>query len=55
MDEKWSAIIAELGEGNFTDFVRYYHNAHYPLVTKKKLFVLGKFYKLISTKLIMSG
>ncbi|CAC9458758.1 DUF262 domain-containing protein [bacterium endosymbiont of Bathymodiolus sp. 5 South] len=38
MDEKWSAIIAELGEGNFTDFVRYYHNAHYPLVTKKKLF-----------------
>ncbi|CAB5498236.1 hypothetical protein THERMOT_1246 [Bathymodiolus thermophilus thioautotrophic gill symbiont] len=38
MDEKWSVIISELGEENFTDFVRYYHNAHYPLVTKKKLF-----------------
>lgn len=38
MDEKWSVIISELGEENFTDFVRYYHNANYPLVTKKKLF-----------------
>ncbi len=38
MDKKWSEIISELGEGNFTDFVRYYHNANYPLVTKKKLF-----------------
>ncbi|MBA5248037.1 MAG: DUF262 domain-containing protein, partial [Gammaproteobacteria bacterium] len=38
MDEKWSEIISELGERNFTDFVRYYHNANYPLVTKKKLF-----------------
>ncbi|MDC9715030.1 MAG: DUF262 domain-containing HNH endonuclease family protein [Gammaproteobacteria bacterium] len=38
MDEKWSAIISELGEENFTDFVRYYHNTNYPLVTKKKLF-----------------
>lgn len=39
MDEKWSTIISELGEGNFTDFVRYYHNTHYSLVTKKRLFV----------------
>ncbi len=38
MDEKWSGIISELGERNFTDFVRYYHNTHYSLVTKKKLF-----------------
>jgi len=38
MDEKWSEIISELSERNFTDFVRYYHNANYPLVTKKKLF-----------------
>ena len=38
MDEKWSNIISELGEENFTDFVRYYHNTNYQLVTKKKLF-----------------
>ncbi|SMN00125.1 RloF [uncultured Candidatus Thioglobus sp.] len=38
MDEKWSLIISELGEENFTDFVRYYHNTNYSLVTKKKLF-----------------
>ncbi len=38
MDIEWGNIISELGERNFTDFVRYYHNAHYPLVTKKKLF-----------------
>lgn len=38
MDEKWSEIVSELGEENFTDFVRYYHNANYPLATKKKLF-----------------
>ncbi len=39
MDEKWSDIISQLGEANFTDFVRYYHNTNYSLVTKKKLFV----------------
>jgi len=38
MDERWSGIISQLGEANFTVFVRYYHNANYPLVTKKKLF-----------------
>jgi len=38
MDEKWSVIISELGEENFTDFVRYHHNTNYLLVTKKKLF-----------------
>lgn len=38
MDDKWSTIISELGERNFTDFIRYYHNTRHPLVTKKKLF-----------------
>ena len=38
MDDRWGNIIQSLGEENFTDFVRYYHNTKYQLTTKKKLF-----------------
>ncbi|WP_353570520.1 DUF262 domain-containing HNH endonuclease family protein [Candidatus Albibeggiatoa sp. nov. BB20] len=38
LDERWSAIISQLGEANFTDFVRYHHNFQAKLVTKKALF-----------------
>lgn len=38
LDAKWSVILSELGEENFTDFVRYYYNSEYRLTTKKKLF-----------------
>ena len=38
LDETWSRILAELGENDFTDFVRYQHNSHRPLVSKKELF-----------------
>ncbi|WP_198401109.1 DUF262 domain-containing protein [Thiomicrospira microaerophila] len=38
LDERWSAIVTNLGESSFTDFVRYHHNVQYPLLTKKKLF-----------------
>ena len=38
LDETWSGILAQLGESDFTDFVRYHHNSHRPLVSKKALF-----------------
>ena len=38
LDETWSGILTQLGEYDFTDFVRYYHNSHKPLVSKKELF-----------------
>lgn len=38
LDEKWSGIISQLGEKNFTDFVRYLFNSEYEFVTKKELF-----------------
>lgn len=38
LDEKWTGIIAQLGEQNFTDFVRYLYNSEHPFVTKKELF-----------------
>jgi len=38
LDESWSTIIFQLGESNFTDFVRYHHNFQAKLVTKKVLF-----------------
>ena len=38
LDETWSGILTQLGEYDFTDFVRYYHNSHRPLVSKKELF-----------------
>ncbi|MDM8546930.1 DUF262 domain-containing protein [Candidatus Venteria ishoeyi] len=38
LDENWSEIISQLGEANFTDFIRYHHNFQKKLVTKKALF-----------------
>lgn len=38
LDEKWSGIISQLGEKNFTNFVRYLFNSEYAFVTKKELF-----------------
>ncbi len=38
LDERWSAIISQLGESNFTDFIRYHYNFQAKLVTKKALF-----------------
>lgn len=38
LDEKWTGIIAQLGEQNFTDFVRYLYNSEHPYVSKKELF-----------------
>ncbi len=38
LDENWSEIVSQLGEGSFTDFIRYHHNFQAPLVTKKDLF-----------------
>jgi hypothetical protein len=38
LDSEWSEIITQLGENNFTDFVRYHHNFQSKLVTKKELF-----------------
>ena len=32
------ASWTQLGENDFTDFVRYQHNSHRPLVSKKELF-----------------
>jgi hypothetical protein len=38
LDNNWSGIISQLGENNFTDFIRYHHNFQATLVTKKDLF-----------------
>ncbi|MBG2915791.1 DUF262 domain-containing protein [Proteus terrae] len=38
LDEQWSEIIVQLGESNVSDFVRYHHNSHRKMVTKKELF-----------------
>ena len=38
LDEEWASIITQLGENNFTDFVRYHHNFQERFVTKKNLF-----------------
>ncbi|WP_017686444.1 DUF262 domain-containing protein [Vibrio cholerae] len=38
LDEQWSEIIAQLGENNVSDFVRYHHNSQRKMVTKKELF-----------------
>jgi len=38
LDERWSEILGQLGESNFTDFVRYHHNFQAKMVTKKELF-----------------
>lgn len=38
LDEIWSGIISNLGESQFTDFVRYHYNFQHSILTKKKLF-----------------
>lgn len=38
LDESWSEIVSQLGENNFTDFIRYHHNFQASSVTKKDLF-----------------
>lgn len=38
MDESWALIIAQLGENNFTDFIRYHYNFQHKSVSKKNLF-----------------
>lgn len=47
LDESWSEIVSQLGESNFTDFIRYHHNFKATLVTKKDLFSSVR--KLVST------
>ena len=38
LDERWATILSQLGESNFTDLVRYHHNAIHNHVTKRDLF-----------------
>ena len=38
LDESWAVIVQQLGESNFTDFVRYHYNMQQKLVTKNNLF-----------------
>jgi uncharacterized protein with ParB-like and HNH nuclease domain len=38
LDESWSEIVSQLGESNFTDFIRYHHNFQASLSQKKELF-----------------
>ena len=38
LDETWSEIVSQLGESNFTDFIRYHHNFQAGLSQKKELF-----------------
>lgn len=47
LDEKWSDIVEQLGESNFTEFIRYHHNFQATLVTKKELFASVR--KLVTT------
>jgi len=47
LDESWSEIVHQLGESNFTDFIRYHHNMQTTLATKKDLF--SSIRKLVNT------
>ncbi|SJM95692.1 conserved hypothetical protein [Crenothrix polyspora] len=47
LDESWSEIVSQLGESNFTDFIRYHHNFQATLVTKKDLFASVR--KIVNT------
>ena len=38
LDEQWADIVQQLGETNFSDFVRYHYNMQRKLVTKNNLF-----------------
>ncbi len=39
LDKEWAWIVTQLGENNFTDFIRYHHNFQQRFITKKQLFV----------------
>ncbi len=39
LDKEWAWIVTQLGENNFTDFIRYHHNFQQKIITKKQLFV----------------
>ncbi len=38
IDERWTSIVEQLGEGNFTDFVKYHYSFQHPRVAKKDMF-----------------
>lgn len=38
LDAKWGEVVTQLGEADFTDFIRYHHNFQAKLTTKKNLF-----------------
>jgi len=38
LDSNWGQVVSQLGEADFTDFIRYHHNFQKNLVTKKDLF-----------------
>jgi hypothetical protein len=38
LDNRWSEVVTQLGESDFTNFLRYHHNFQSKLVTKKDLF-----------------
>jgi hypothetical protein len=38
LDEGWAAILAQLGEYNFSDFIRYHYHFQQNIVPKKELF-----------------
>jgi hypothetical protein len=38
LDENWSEVVTQLGETDFTNFIRYHHNFQAKLITKKDLF-----------------
>jgi hypothetical protein len=39
LDKEWAWIISQLGENNFTDFLRYHYNFQEKFITKKQVFV----------------
>jgi hypothetical protein len=47
LDESWSDIVSQLGESNFTDFIRYHHNFQATIVSKKDLFASVR--KIVNT------
>jgi len=38
LDEQWSEMIAQLGESNVSDYIRYHYNSQRKMVTKNNLF-----------------
>jgi uncharacterized protein with ParB-like and HNH nuclease domain len=39
LDKEWAWVVTQLGENNFTDFIRYHYNFQQRFITKKQLFV----------------